>query len=107
VMYSSSELVGRASVTVTWKSSTRADDLTHRSTVAGPTIVMAWRNGGVSKAMPSGVGTVVQSHGGSAAHGLSAAGRSVSGRAAGSRISDALPDDEGTAVVSDPPVVRW
>ena len=86
VTYSSWSAVGRTSVMVAWKSSTGVPDRTQRSRVAGPTMVVSVRNGGVWKAMPSAAGTGVQSQAGSAAHALPPGDRLVAGLAAGSRV---------------------
>ncbi len=100
--YSSWSAEGRTSVMVAWKSSTGVADLTHRSTVAGPTMVVAVLNGVVWKAMPSAVGTVVQSHSGSAAQAFPPGGRLVGGRAPGSRVKVVLDCFAGAAACSAP-----
>jgi hypothetical protein len=61
VTYSSSVSPGRTSVTVTWRSVTRAVDLSIRLRLAGPTIVVALVRTGVSNATPLAAGTIVQS----------------------------------------------
>ena len=61
VTYSSWVSPGRTSVTVTWRSVVGAEDRSHRSRLAGPTIVVGDVKAGVSKATPLAAGTVVQS----------------------------------------------
>ena len=61
VTYSSWVSPGRTSVTVTWRSVVGADDRSHRSRLAGPTMVVGEAKAGVSNATPLAAGTVVQS----------------------------------------------
>ncbi len=87
---------------VAWKSSTGVADLTQRSTVAGPTMVVAVLKGAVWKPSPSAGGTGVQSQSGSAAQGFPLGGRLVNGRAPGSRVKVALLRPRGGVVLSAP-----
>ena len=93
-------------MTVTWKSKTGVDDLTSRSTVAGPTIVVGSAKEAVWNATASAAGTGVQSQSGVADQALPVEGRLVAGRTAGSRVKVALPDLFGAAVLRDPPVPK-
>ena len=82
VTYSSWSGEGRTSVIVAWKSSTGVDALTHRSSVAGPTMVVALEKGAVGNRCRQ-QRDRVQSQSGSADHAFPFAGRLVK---AGSRV---------------------
>ncbi len=89
---------------VAWRSTTGVDEATHRSRVAGPTMVVSTVIGEVWKATPSCAGTVVQSQPGSAAQALPLGGRLVAGRWLGSSTSEVLDPVFGAdPVARDPP----
>jgi len=104
VTYSSCPLDGRTSVTVAWRSTTGEAEVTQRSSVAGPAMVVAEVNGAVWKPTPFAAGTGVQSHPGTAAQALPVDGRLVAGRTPASSRALAVPSVgwDPAAVASEP-----